>query len=146
MADRTSSSITIDADKPAVMAAIADFATYPKWADGIKSADVVSEGADGRPERVRFVLDAGLIRDEYVLSYEWDGDDAVTWTLAERGTMLADMNGSYRLSEQADGEVLVTYELAVEVAIPMIGMVKRKAEKRIIVTALKGLKRHVETG
>jgi carbon monoxide dehydrogenase subunit G len=145
MADRTSSSITINAAKHAVMAAIADFETYPKWADGIKSAEVVAHGQD-RAERVRFVLEAGPISDEYVLSYEWDGDDAVVWRLAERGKMLADMTGSYRLAEQADGAILVTYELAVEVAIPMIGMLKRKVEKRIIDTALKGLKRHVEAG
>jgi carbon monoxide dehydrogenase subunit G len=145
MADRTSSSITINASKQAVMAAIADFEAYPKWADGIKSAEVVAHGED-RAERVRFVLDAGPIRDEYVLSYEWDGDDAVVWRLAERGKMLADMTGSYRLAEQADGAILVTYELAVEVAIPMIGMLKRKVEKRIIDTALKSLKRHVEAG
>jgi hypothetical protein len=146
MADRTSSSITINAAKGAVMAAIADFEAYPKWADGIKSAEVVAQGEDDRPERVRFVLDAGPFRDEYVLSYEWDGDDAVVWKLAERGTMLAGMTGSYRLAEQADGAILVTYELAVEAAIPMIGMLKRKVEKRIIDTALKGLKRHVEAG
>ena len=38
----------------------------------------------------------------------------------------------------------LTYELAVDVRIPMIGMVRRKAEKRIIDTALKGLKQRVE--
>ena len=39
----------------------------------------------------------------------------------------------------------VTYRLAVDVAIPMIGMLKRKAEKVIIDTALKGLKKRVES-
>lgn len=143
MADRTSSSITINADKPEVMATIADFPRYPEWAEGIQKAEILATGENGRADRVRFVLDAGPFKDEYVLAYEWDGDNAVTWSLAERGRMLADMTGSYRLSA-ADGGTRVVYELAVEVAIPMIGMLKRKVEKRIIDTALNGLKKRVE--
>jgi len=38
----------------------------------------------------------------------------------------------------------VTYRLAVDVKIPMLGMLKRKAEKVIIDTALKELKKRVE--
>jgi hypothetical protein len=40
----------------------------------------------------------------------------------------------------------VHYRLAVDVKIPMIGMIKRKAEKVIVDTALKGLKKRVESG
>ena len=63
--------------------------------------------------------------------------------LAEAGTMLTGMTGAYILADGDDG-IEVTYELAVDVRIPMIGMVRRKAEKRIIDTALRGLKRRVE--
>jgi hypothetical protein len=143
MADRTSSSVTIDADRPEIMAVIADFPAYPGWAEGITAAEVVSDGGDGRAERVRITLEAGPIKDTYVLAYDWDGDEAVHWNLAEPGTMLTGMTGAYRLVAR-DGSTEVTYELAVEVRIPMIGMVRRKAEKRIIETALKGLKRRVE--
>jgi carbon monoxide dehydrogenase subunit G len=143
MADRTSSSITINAAKSEVMATIADFPAYPEWAEGIQVAEVVAEGDGGRAGKVRFVLDAGPFKDDYVLAYEWTGDDAVTWTLAERGKMLAAMTGSYHLTD-AGGGTGVTYELTVEVAIPMIGMLRRKVEKRIIDTALKGLKKRVE--
>jgi hypothetical protein len=143
MADRTSSSITISARKSEVMTAIADFPAYPTWAEGIKSAEVLSTGDGDRAEQVRFTLEAGPIKDTYVLAYTWDGDDAVRWDLAERGKMLSGMSGSYRLADR-DGGTAVTYELTVDVSIPMIGMFKRKAEKMIIDTALKGLKRHVE--
>jgi carbon monoxide dehydrogenase subunit G len=143
MADRTSSSIVINAGKAEVMAVIADFPGYPEWAEGIKSAEVVSPGENGRAEQVRFTLEAGPIKDTYELAYEWDDDDAVRWTLAVPGSMLSGMTGSYVLSE-AGGGTTVVYELAVDIKIPMIGMVKRKAEKIIIDAALKGLKRHVE--
>lgn len=143
MADRTTSSITINSDRSRVMAAIADFPSYPAWAEGIKSAEVLATGAGDRAERVRFTLEAGPIKDTYVLAYDWEGDEAVRWDLAERGKVLSGMTGSYRLANR-DGATDVTYELAVDVSIPMIGMLKRKAEKTIIDTALRGLKRHVE--
>lgn len=125
------------------MTAIADFAAYPSWAQGVKSADVLSTGADGRAERVRFSLEAGPIKDSYVLAYTWDGDDAVHWDLAERGTMVTEMSGSYLLARHGDATE-VTYELTVDTSIPMMGMFKRRAEKMIVDAALKGLKRHVE--
>lgn len=142
MADRTSSSITIDASAPEVLAIVADFPAYPEWAEGITAAEVLTTGDDGRADQVRITLEAGPIKDTYVLAYEWT-DDAVHWNLAEAGTMLTGMTGAYRLAP-GEESTEVTYELAVDVRIPMIGMVKRKAEKRIIETALKGLKRRVE--
>lgn len=143
MADRTSASITIDASAPEIMAVIADFPAYPGWAEGITAAEVLTTGEDGRAENVRITLEAGPIKDTYVLAYDWDSDDAVRWNLAEAGTMLTGMTGAYRLTP-VDGSTEVTYELAVDLRIPMIGMVRRKAEKRITETALKGLKRRVE--
>jgi hypothetical protein len=125
------------------MTAIADFAAYPTWAEGVTSAEVLSTGPDERAGRVRFTLEAGPIKDSYVLAYTWDGDDVVRWDLAERGKMVTGMSGSYRLAGRADATD-VTYELTVDISLPMIGMLKRRAEKMIIDAALKGLKRHVE--
>jgi hypothetical protein len=143
MADRTSSSIVTSAPGAAVMGVIADFPAYPDWATGVRSAEVLDAGPDGRPARVRFVLDAGLIKDSYVLSYTWDGDSAVRWELAEAGTMVTEMSGAYLLADDGAG-TRVSYELAVGTRMPMIGMLKRRAEKTIIDTALKGLKRRTE--
>jgi len=139
---RTSSDIVIAAPRADIMAVIADFAQYPEWATGVRRAEVVS-GDESRPEQVHFVLDAGPIRDEYDLGYTWDDDNGVRWKLVRAGSMLTDMDGTYELDE-VDGGTQVTYTLAVDVSIPMLGMLKRKAEKVIIDTALKGLKRRVE--
>ena len=57
--------------------------------------------------------------------------------------MLKAMEGAYVLRPSSDGTE-ATYRLAVELYIPMIGMLRRKAEKVIIDTALKGLKKRVE--
>src|SRR5690606_10540503 len=143
MADRTSSSITIDADRARVMAVIADLPSYPEWAGQVKSVEVLSSGPDGRPETVRFVLDAGVISDTYTLAYTWVDDRSVSWRVAEPGRMVSALDGSYALADTGRG-VEVTYELTVDLAVPMIGMIKRKAEKVIVDTALKGLKKRVE--
>ncbi|MFC5182155.1 SRPBCC family protein [Actinomadura harenae] len=143
MADRTSSSITIKAAKADVMAVIADLDAYPEWAGGVRF-EVTETGDDGRARGARMSLEGGPISDTVGLAYTWDGDDGVRWELVEPGTMVSGLRGAYTLSGTGPGETEVTYELAVDVRIPMIGMIKRKGEKRIIDSALKGLKRHVE--
>jgi Polyketide cyclase / dehydrase and lipid transport len=144
MADRTTSSIVIEMPPKDVMAVIADFGAYPEWATGVRSAEVLSLDDDGRAGTVRFTLDAGVIRDSYVLGYDWDGDARVRWNLAEAGSMISEMSGGYELADRHDGTE-VTYELAVGIRVPMIGMLKRRAERAIIDTALKGLKSRAET-
>jgi ribosome-associated toxin RatA of RatAB toxin-antitoxin module len=143
VADKTSSTMTIEAPRSVIMAVIADFAAYPQWASGVRAAEVLQAGPGGMAERVRFTLDAGVIKDRYVLAYTWQGDEQVRWELAERGTAVSEMSGAYRL-DQAGDATKVTYELAVGLAIPMIGMLKRRAEKTIIDTALKGLRSRVQ--
>jgi len=143
MAEQTTSSIVVDAPASAVMDVIADFPAYPQWAQGMKSAEVLETGTDGRGLKVHFELEASPIKDSYTLAYEWQGDEQVTWDLVE-GRMLKGMEGAYVLRDRG-GRTEVTYRLAVEVSIPMIGMLKRKAEKVIIDTALKGLKKRVES-
>lgn len=143
MADRTSASITVATERSAVMGIIADFESYPDWATGVRSAEVLST-SNGRPERVRFGLDAGMIRDSYVLAYEWDGDSAVRWHLAEPGSMVTEMSGAYVLADDGP-DTTVSYELAVGTRVPMIGILRRRAEKTIIETALKGLKSRAES-
>jgi len=144
MADQTTSSIRIDAPPADVMAVIADFRSYPEWAEAVKQVEILSEYPDARAEQVHFILDAGAIKDEYTLAYQWDGDSEVRWSLV-KGRMLTSMQGSYTLADNDDGSTHVTYQLAVDVKIPMIGMIKRKAEKVITDTALKELKKRVES-
>ncbi|MGW8944377.1 SRPBCC family protein [Streptomyces koyangensis] len=143
MAEHTSSSITIDAAPAEVMAVIADFARYPEWTGEVKEADVLATDAQGRAEQVRLVLDAGAIKDDHTLAYAWNGPDQVRWTLV-KSQMLRELDGSYTLAALGEGRTEVTYQLTVDVKIPMLGMIKRKAEKVIIDRALAGLKKRVE--
>ena len=141
MADQASSSITIDATPAQVMAVIADFAAYPEWAGFIKTAEVLSTGPDGRADQAKFVVDAGVFKADYTLRYTYSGDEKVSWDL-ESGT-LKENSGSYVLTPAGDATE-VTYSLTIDAGIPMLGMFKRKAEKVIMDTALKELKKRVE--
>ncbi|WP_034087875.1 SRPBCC family protein [Streptacidiphilus albus] len=145
MAEHTRSSTTIDATPAEIMAVIADFAAYPAWTGEVKEIEVLAEHPDGRAEQVRLLLDAGAIKDEHVLAYTWDGERKVSWTLV-KSQMLRALDGSYSLAPAGRGGTEVTYQLAVDVKIPMLGMIKRKAEKVIIDRALAGLKKRVESG
>jgi ribosome-associated toxin RatA of RatAB toxin-antitoxin module len=144
MAEQTSSSIVVDAPPADVMAVIADFESYPEWAKGVQKAEVVEPGTGDRADQVYFALDVSPIKDEYTLAYDWDGDREVTWTLVE-GNMLRMLDGAYTLVDRGDGSTEVTYRLALDVSIPLIGMLKRKGEKILIDAALKGLKKRVES-
>ncbi|GGV25655.1 cyclase [Kitasatospora herbaricolor] len=143
MAEHTRASITIEATPAEVMAVIADFAAYPAWTGEVKEIEVLETDGTGRGAQVRLLLDAGAIRDEHVLAYTWDGDREVGWTLV-KSQMLRTLDGSYTLAPLKSGGTEVTYQLAVDVKIPMLGMIKRKAEKVIIDRALAGLKKRVE--
>jgi hypothetical protein len=142
MADQSTQTIDIDADPGAVMAVIADFDNYPTWAGSVRRAQILETGPNGRAKRVEFHLVAGPIRDQYELSYVWTGDSAVEWILV-KGQMMRGQHGRYAL-ESTDTGTHVTYWLSVDLAIPMLGQLKRKAERIIMDQALKELKKRVE--
>ena len=142
MTDQASSSITITASPADIMAVINDLESYPEWAGNIKKIEVLSRDAEGRPEEAHWMVDAGIIKAEYTLRYSYDGDKQVSWTLV-KGSMKQN-EGSYTMADKGDGTTDVTYSLAVDLGVPMLGMFKRKAEKVIMDTALKDLKKRVE--
>ena len=146
MADTSTQSIDISAPPDRVAAVICDFARYPEWVSATKEVEILEEYEDGYPSQVRFVLDAGVVADEYTLSYEYADDiSRIEWHLVEPSKMQHAQDGSYDLVDNQDGTSTVTYTLAVELAIGMLGMFKRKAEKIIMETALSELKRRVES-
>lgn len=144
MADQTEGTITIDAAPSVVMGVITDFEAYPEWAQGVKKAEVLETDGDGRGTRVRFEVSAVGLSGWYVLVYEYrPGDAGVSWTF-EDGSPIKNLEGSYDLSADGD-ETGVVYRAAVDPGVPMIGFMKRKVEKMVIDTALKGLKKRVES-
>ena len=147
MSERTESTVVVGALPAQVLEVIADFESYPDWTGAVKDARVLATGGDGRPAQVRFVLDAGAIKDTYTLGYRWEVDAAgvgiVTWSLLESQVLKA-LDGLYELTSSGDAGTRVRYALTVDLRVPMLGMLRRKAEKVIIDAALNELKKRVE--
>jgi ribosome-associated toxin RatA of RatAB toxin-antitoxin module len=143
VADRTAQTIFIDADPRTVMDVIADIASYPEWVSEYTETEVLEVDDEGYPKVARLVLDAAVLRDTMVLDYDWPADrQSVRWSLIS-STLLKSLDGAYRLTPNGAGTD-VTYELSVDLMVPMIGLLKRKAERRLTETALKDLKKRVE--
>jgi len=145
MVESSTRSIVIDASAARVAEVICDFPRYPEWTGALREAEVLEEYEDGYARTVRFVLEAGPLRDEYTLAYEYAEDiSLIEWRLVAPSAVQKAQTGSYELADNGDGTCTVTYTLEVEPALPMLGMFRRKAEKVIMDTALKELKRRVE--
>jgi ribosome-associated toxin RatA of RatAB toxin-antitoxin module len=143
VADKTSQTIYIDADPSTVMDVIADIGSYPDWIAEYQETEVLEIDAEGYPKTARLVLDASVLKDTMVFAYIWPADHkSVTWSLVS-SSLLKSLDGAYRLAPKGSGAE-VTYELSVDLVIPMIGLLKRKAERRLIDSALKDLKKRVE--
>lgn len=144
MADQSTQSIDVEAPPERVMAVIADFPSYPEWAKQVRETEVLAEDEQGRAKQVKLTLDAGPIKDVYTLEYDWAADGrGVSWHLV-KGQMQKAQDGRYQLESIEGGMTRVTYTLSVELMLPMIGMLRRKAEAMVMHTALRELKRRVE--
>jgi ribosome-associated toxin RatA of RatAB toxin-antitoxin module len=144
MADSTQATITIDAEPKAIMAALADVASYPSWSSPVERAEVRETGPDGRPAQAFFAINAMITKDEFTVAYDWSGDEKVSWHLVE-GKMLKAQNGSYELRPLPGGGTEVHYSLSVELAIKVPGILRKRAENMIADAALKDLKKHLES-
>lgn len=144
MARAESQSIRIDAAPEDIYAVIIDMESYPEWADGVKKVEVLDTDEQGRPLRVRFEVDARVMDVSYVLAYQHDEPNRLSWELVE-GEQIETLDGTYDL--RGDGSSTeVTYSLEVDVDLPLPGFMKKRAARVIMDTGLKGLKRRVESG
>ena len=121
MADKTAQTIYIDADPRTVMDVIADIASYPEWVSEYTETEVLEADDEGYPTVARLVLEAAVLRDTMVLAYDWPPDrESVRWSMVS-STLLKALDGAYRLTPNGTGTD-VTYELSVDLQVPMIGL------------------------
>jgi carbon monoxide dehydrogenase subunit G len=144
MADRTEGSTEIDATPAEIMAVITDFEAYPEWATGVKHAKVLERDAKGRAVTVAYEVSQSGVGATYTLAYTYGGRGRrLSWTTVEASGVVKDIEGEYVL-EPVEGATRVTYRTTIDLSIPLMGFMKRQAEKMIISTALDGLKARVE--
>jgi uncharacterized membrane protein len=144
MTDTANERIRVDAPADRCFDVAVDFGSYPEWARDVREVTVLETDAEGRGTRVEFRAAALGKSIRYVLAYDYaEAPTAFSWRLVE-GDMVKRLDGSYRFEPESDTTTRVTYELAVELAVPLPGLVKRRAAGLIMGNALKELKKQVE--
>lgn len=147
IADQASEQMTIAVSPAKCYEVALDIGRYPEWAQDIKEAEVLDVDDEGRPVRVAFRAAAMGHSARYILRYDHEGAPGrMAWNL-ESGDVVRRLDGEY-VFEPVDGSpdaTHVTYHLVVELAVPLPGFVKRRAEGRIMTTALDELKRRCES-
>ena len=136
MAEGTFQSLEIDAPAELLYDTAADIASYPEWATGVKEVEILERGPREEVLRARFVIEVMVKEIEYVLQYDHDRPERLSW-VAEENDDLKMLEGSYTFTP-SDGATEVLYGLKVELNFTMPGFLMRQAEKQIVTTALRG--------
>jgi uncharacterized membrane protein len=144
MAERATEQITIDATPQELLNVLLAFERYPDWAADIKDVEVRERDDEGRGTLVAYRAAAMGQSARYTLAYDYsDIPNSMSWKLVE-GSIMRVLDGSYTFDAQ-DAGTLVTYHLEVDLIVPIPGFVKRRAEGKIMGTALRELKKFVES-
>lgn len=142
MSDAVRDTIQVAAPPATVMEVITDIESYPEWQEEMRETEVLERDADGRPSRARLRVESKLVRTTYTLRYHYDSG-VMAWEL-EEGDQLDDLRGSYAVTGDGQGGSEVTYELAVVPTMPLPGMLRRRAARRIVDTALRAMRERAE--
>lgn len=146
MSERTTERIHVSAAVERCFEVAVDLERYPEWAADVKEVAVLERDDEGRPVKARFRAAAMGRSITYTLAYDYsEAPGAFSWGFVDGDRLLRALNGTYRFDDD-DGGTRVTYELAVDLALPLPGIVKRRAQARIVTNALKELKHFVEAG
>jgi uncharacterized membrane protein len=159
MPETASVTTTIDAPPEECFRTAVDVERYPEWAHGVTSVSVLDHDDHGRPARVEFVAEAIGRRTRYILAYDHsEAPRRLSWRLVE-GDLTRRLDGAYTFRAAGDDHgggtdgddgrdgatTEVCYELSIELAVPLPGFVKRRAETKILQAALPRLKARVES-
>ena len=143
MTEGTVQSIEIPSSPDFIFEVLSDLESYPDWITAMRQVEILELDDDEQPRRVHFVVDAMIKEITYDLDYEYEPPHRISWT-AVPGEDIRQMVGSYELTELDGGGTDVVYALMVEPEFTVPGFLRRQAEKQLIGTALRGLKKRVE--
>jgi ribosome-associated toxin RatA of RatAB toxin-antitoxin module len=144
----TSATVEIAAPPGVVLDVVADVEKYPVWTSTVAAVRVLGFEGDGWPDNVEFTVTGGPLKDTYTVDYDWDitddGTGEVTFALVSSG-LLSTLDGLLVLRSRGSGAATeVTYRLALDVTVPMLGLLKRRVERSLVSAFLDRLRAHVE--
>jgi ribosome-associated toxin RatA of RatAB toxin-antitoxin module len=137
--------VEVSAEPQHVYEVALDLEAYPDWAGGVKSVLITEEDEHGRPAQADFVVD-GMVKElSYTLAYDYNYDNGFAWTAIPNDDIRS-LEGRYEFNALDEGGCEVVYALKVDPAFTVPGFLRRQAEKQIVGTALRGLKKRAEAG
>lgn len=143
MAQRAVESILVNADAATIFDVVCDFERYHEWVDDLKRIDILERDSEGRPLEVEFRAAAFGRSTTYTLRYDYHGaPNQLDWHQTS-GDLTETMTGQYRFEGVAVG-TRVTYELEVELRVPIPAFIRARAAHRIQTQALRELRARAE--
>lgn len=144
MTDITTGKISIEAPLSKVEALLFDIAQYPTWSSAIRSVTVLEKDGQGRAISATLSVDAGMMKDRVTLEYDWSqAPGRLNFSLTDADLLTA-MDGAYIIAAEDEETTAVTYELHVDLSMPIPAIMRHKAEKTTIDMALGQLKTFAE--
>lgn len=144
MSESSTSTVEVSAPLEEVAAKLTAIAGYPEWLSSIKKVEVIESDTEGRATKADVSIDAGVMKDRATLSYDWSkAPQEITFSIDDADLMTT-MDGKYTLKALDADTTLVTYELGVELSLPVPRMMISKTEKTTIDQALKELQAQFE--
>jgi ribosome-associated toxin RatA of RatAB toxin-antitoxin module len=144
MAETASETIQIAAPPARVWEIAADVERYTDWVRDVTDVVVRSRDEHQRPSEVEFRAAALGRTTHYTLAYDYSqAPDVLAWKMV-RGDIQRAIEGAYHFSSTEDGGTEVRYDLSIELASPLPGFVKRRAEVRIL-NSVRELKTRAES-
>lgn len=145
MVQRATESIVVNASPEVIYGVVTDFASYVNWVGDLKKIQVLERDAAGRPLEVEFRAAAFGRSTTYTLCYDYSrAPEQLSWIQTE-GDLTEYLHGQYRFEPTTGGAgTKVTYDLEVELLVPIPAFIKARAAQRIQFQALRELKARAE--
>ena len=140
---RATESVVVHAPPEVVYRVATDFEHYLDWVSELKKIDVLERDAIGRPVEVEFRAAAFGRSTTYTLHYDYSRAPEVLAWHQTRGDVTSSLKGEYRFAPAKEG-TLLTYDLEVELSVPIPAFVRARAASRIQAQALRELKAQAE--
>lgn len=143
MAEQATEQAVIRAPVERCAEIVSDVERYPEWVPDVEEVDVLERDERGRPTRVAFKAGAFGRSTSYTLVYDHSAAPGrISWHQVQ-GDVTRQLDGTYHFDPVEEG-TQVTYHLLVDLQVPVPGFLKRRAEGRIITSALQELKARAE--
>lgn len=143
MTQRARESIEVNAPPHVVYHVVTDFSNYQQWVSELKRIEILERDGSDRPIEVEFRAAAFGRSTTYALRYDYSrAPDQLNWTQTS-GDLTESLRGQYLFEPSVTG-TKVTYDLEVELLVPIPTFVKSRAAQRIQTQALRELKAQAE--